>query len=178
MTSAKNKWYMVTLIGKDRPGIVSHVTAALYEGGGNLGETSMMRLGGNFSIMMMAEFAGSSKDLHDVLSSVTESMDLYLHIDKIDAKLHQHRIPDVRITVYGADRAGIVSKVTAVLAEAGLNILDLESDVAGDNDKPIYIMHIEGEANESVKALESALQIVKDEDSIEAELVEIDTFVG
>lgn len=178
MTTKKNKWYMVTLIGKDRPGIVSHVTAALYEGGGNLGETSMMRLGGNFSIMMMVEFAGSSKELHDVLSTVTESMDLHLHIDKIDAKLHQHRIPDVRISVYGADRAGIVSKVTTVLAEAGLNILDLESDVAGDNDKPIYIMHIEGEATESIKALESALQIVKEEDGVEAELVEIDTLIG
>ena len=178
MTSAKNKWYMVTLIGKDRPGIVSHVTAALYEGGGNLGETSMMRLGGNFTIMMMVAFAGSTKDLHDVLSTVTESMDLHLHIDKIDAKLHQHRVPDVRISVYGADRAGIVSKVTTVLAEAGLNILDLESDVAGSDEKPIYIMHIEGEAKHGIKELESALQIVKEDNGIDAELVEIDTLIG
>ena len=178
MTKEKNKWYMVTLIGKDRVGIVSHVTAALYEGGGNLGETSMMRLGGNYSIMMMVEFSGRTKELHDVLSTVTESMDLHLHIDKIDAKLHEHKIPDVRISVYGADRAGIVCKVTAVLAEAGLNILDLESDVAGDKDKPIYIMHIEGEASEGVKPLESALQIVKEEDGVDAELVEIDTLLG
>lgn len=177
MSELKPKWYMVTLIGKDRPGIVSHVTAALYDGGGNLGETSMMRLGGNFSIMMMVEFSGRSKELHDVLSSVTDSMDLHLHIDKIDAQLHEHRIPDVRISVYGADRAGIVSKVTTVLAEAGLNILDLESDVAGDKDKPLYIMHIEGEATEGIKVLESALQIVKEE-GVDAKLVEIDTLIG
>jgi glycine cleavage system transcriptional repressor len=169
---------MVTLIGKDRSGIVSHVTSALYDAGANLGETSMIRLGGNFSIMMMVEFIGSKKNLHDALSSVTESMDLQLHIDPIEAKLHEHRIPDVRISFYGADRAGIVSKVTGVLAEAGLNILDLESDVAGDKDKPLYIMHIEGEAAEGIKALESALQIVKDEDGIEAELIEIDTMIG
>jgi len=178
MSNIKPNWYMVTLIGKDRPGIVSHVTSALYQGGGNLGETSMMRLGGNFSIMMMVEFAGRKKELHDTLSSVTDSMDLHLHIDKIDAKLHEHRIPDVRVSVYGADRAGIVSKVTTTLAEAGLNILDLESDVAGDKDKPLYIMHIEGEASEGVKALESALQIVKEEDGVDAELVEIDTLIG
>ena len=178
MSETNKKWYMVTLIGKDRKGIVSHVTSALYEGGGNLGETSMMRLGGNFSIMMMVEFSGRAKELHDVLSSVTDSMDLHLHIDKIDAKLHEHIIPDVRISVYGADRTGIVSKVTAVLAESGLNILDLESDVAGDKDKPIYIMHIEGSASEGIKSLESALQIVKDEDGIDAELVEIDTLIG
>lgn len=178
MTNAKNKWYMVTLIGKDRATIVSHVTKALFEGGANLGETSMMRLGGNFSIMMMVEFSGSTKELRDVLSSVTDSMDLHLHIDKIEAKLHEHIIPDVRISVYGADRAGIVSKVTEVLAEAGLNILDLESDVAGDKDKPLYIMHIEGEASEGIKTLESALQIVKDESGIDAELIEIDTLIG
>ena len=178
MTKPKNKWYMVTLIGKDQPGIVSHVTAALYDGGGNLGETSMMRLGGNFSIMMMVEFSGRTKELHDVLSTVTDSLDLHLHIDQIDAKLHEHRIPDVRISVYGADRAGIVSKVTAVLAEAGLNILDLESDVAGDKDKPLYIMHIEGQASEGVKALESALQIVKEEHGVDVQLVEIDTLIG
>lgn len=178
MPGTKNKWYMVTLIGKDRPGIVSHVTAALYEGGGNLGETSMMRLGGNFSIMMMVEFSGRTKELHDVLSTVTESMDLHLHIDRIDAKLHEHKIPDVRISVYGADRAGIVSKVTTALAEAGLNILDLESDVAGVEEKPVYIMNIEGEASEGVKALESALHIVREEDGVDAELTEIDTLIG
>jgi glycine cleavage system transcriptional repressor len=178
MTESKNKWYMVTLVGKDQISIVSHVTAALYDGGGNLGETSMMRLGGNFTIMMMVEFSGSIKNLHDVLNTVTDSMELHLHIDHIDAKLHEHRIPDVRISVYGADRAGIVSKVTSVLAEAGLNILDLESDVAGSEDKPLYIMHIEGEASEGVKALQSALQIIKDEDGVDAELVEIDTMIG
>lgn len=169
---------MVTLVGKDKTSIVSHVTAAIYDGGGNLGETSMIRLGGNFTIMMMVEFSGSIKDLHDVLSSVTDSMGLHLHIDHIDAKLHEHRIPDVRISVYGADRAGIVSIVTGVLAEAGLNILDLESDVAGDKNKPLYIMHIEGEASEGIKALASALQIIKDENGIDAELVEIDTMIG
>ena len=178
MTTDKSKWYMVTLVGKDQTNIVSHVTAALYDGGANLGETSMMRLGGNFTIMMMAEFSGSAKNLHDILSTVTDSMSLHLHIDHIEAKLHEHKIPDVRISVYGADRAGIVSKVTSVLSEAGLNILDLESDVAGDEDKPLYIMHIEGEASEGIKPLESALQIVKDENGIDAELAEIDTMIG
>lgn len=178
MTKVNKRWYMVTLVGKDQTNIVSHVTAALYDAGGNLGETSMMRLGGNFTIMMMVEFSGNSKSLHNALIGVTDSLDLHLHIDNIEAKLHEHRIPDVRISVYGADRAGIVSKVTSVLAEAGLNILDLESDVAGNENKPLYIMHIEGEASNGIKVLESALKIIKDEDGVDAELVEIDTMIG
>ena len=173
----KPKWYMLTLVGKDRPGIVAHVTAALYEGGANLGETSMLRLGGNFTIMMMVQFSGNTHALHELVGGVAESLGLQLHIDPIEAHLHDHRIPDVRITVYGADRAGIVAKVTGVLAEAGLDILELESDVAGTQAEPIYVMTIEGYAAEGIPALESALQIVR-AGGIDASLQALDTLVG
>ena len=86
--SDKPKWYMVTLVGKDRAGIVAHVTSAIFEAEGNLGETSMMRLGGNFTIMMMVQYSGNKKSLHDALSCVADSMSLTLHIDKISADLH------------------------------------------------------------------------------------------
>ncbi len=171
-------WFMVTLIGKDRPGIVAHVTAALYEGGCNLGEASMMRLGGNFTIMLMVRCDGRLKSLADLLAPVAQSLDLHTHVDHIEGRLHDHRVPDVAITVYGADRAGIVAKVTAALAEAGLDILDLESDVGGDERKPIYIMHIEGHAREGVAALESALEMLRRDEGIDAALVPVDTVVG
>jgi glycine cleavage system transcriptional repressor len=85
--------------------------------------------------------------------------------------------PDVRITVFGADRAGIVAKVTGVLAEAGLDILNLESDVGGSKEQPIYIMHIEGCAAEGIEPLQSALNVVIRE-GIEASLTPIDTLIG
>ena len=170
-------WYMLTLVGKDRPGIVAHVTHALYEGGCHLGETSMMRLGTSFTIMMMVEFAGTAKALEKLLQTETESLDLHLHITRIEGGLHQHHNPDVRIRIYGADRAGIVAHATGALAEAGLDILDLTSDVAGSEDKPIYIMHIEGLAREGISALESALEIIKKE-GVDAQLSAIDTLVG
>ena len=46
-------WRMLTLIGRDTPGIVADVTSALADSGVSLGETSMLRLGGNFTVMMM-----------------------------------------------------------------------------------------------------------------------------
>jgi len=173
----KKRWYMLTLIGKDRRGIVAHVTSALFEGGANLGEASMMRLGGNFSMMLMVEFAGNLHAMHEVIDGVAESLSLHVHLDHIDGQLHDHRQPNVRISVYGADRAGIVAKVTGVLAEAGLHILDLASDVAGTEDEPVYIMHIEGHADEGIAALESALSIVRQE-GIDASLEPIDIMVG
>jgi len=170
-------WYMLTLVGKDRPGIVAHLSAALYDGGCNLGEATMMRLGGNFTIMMMVQFDGNISALKHMVEPVAESLGLHLHLDRIEAKMHKHMEPDVRISVYGADRAGIVARITGALAEAGLHILDMDTIVAGTEEKPIYIMQIDGHAAEGVEALQSALDVVA-EKGIEAKLETIDTMVG
>lgn len=172
-----SKWYMLTLVGKDRPGIVARVSAALYDGGGNLGEASMMRLGGNFSMMLMVSYEGRSKELADLIEPVADSLGLHYHVDRIEGQLHRHQVPDVRVTVYGADRAGIVAKVTGALAQAGLDITDLESDVAGSAEKPIYLMQIEGVAREGVEPLRSALDIVAAE-GIEVRLAPVETLFG
>lgn len=171
------RWYMLTVVGKDRPGIVAHVTAALYEGGCNLGEASMMRLGGSFTIMLMVQHPGTAKSLEQLLETVIDSMDLHMHIDAIEGRLHQHLLPDVRITVFGADQPGIVAKITGALSNAGLHILNLESDVGGSDAHPLYIMHIEGQAGAGLDALRSALQVAAGE-GVETSLTAIDTLVG
>jgi len=171
------KWYMLTVIGKDRLGIVSHVTAALYDGGCNLGEATMARLGGNFTIMLMVQFDGSRQALLQQIEPVVQSLDLHAHVNSISAELHHHLLPDVRISVYGADRAGIVAQVTTALTEAGLNILDLESDVAGSEQEPIYIMTIEGQAGEGMASLQAALDVMADQ-GIETSLTAIETMIA
>jgi len=170
-------WTMLTLVGTDQPGIVAKLTQALYQAGCNLGEASMMRLGGNFTIMLMVSLEGDSDKLRDVIQPISDSLNLHYHIDAIEAQLHQHLEPDVRISVYGADRPGIVSDVTASLADAGLHILDLESDVAGSEAEPIYIMHIEGHAGKGVDALKTAVEKIKSQ-GIDVSLSEIDTLLG
>lgn len=170
-------WYILSIVGKDRAAIVSHVTHALYEGGCDLGETSMIRLGDSFTIMMMVRHEGTVNSLKQLLSSVAESMGLHVHVDKMDGHLHRHVDPDVHISVYGADRPGIVAHVTGALAEAGLNIVNLESDVGGSEESPIYVMHIDGVAGEGIQALQSALDVVIKE-GVEASLTPMDTLIG
>jgi len=177
METNMSDWSMITLVGEDRPGIVARVTTALYEAGCNLGEASMLRLGGNFAIMLMANYGGPQEKLERILAPVAESMDLRLHIDRIEGKLHSHVEPDVRITIFGADRAGIVARVTGALADAGLNILNLESDVGGSEESPIYIMSLEGVAHRGPDELKQALDKISEE-GIETHLEPIDTLIG
>lgn len=170
-------WYMLTVVGADRPGIVARTTAVLFEAGFSLGEASMMRLGGNFTMMLMVRGAGGAQALSDLLAPVAGEFGLRVHVDGIEGRLHQHVDPDVHVTVSGADRAGIVAEATGALFRAGLDILHLESDVAGSAQEPIYIMLIEGRAREGIDALRQAVATVRDR-GIDVSLAPMETLVG
>jgi len=169
-------WYMLTLVGKDQPGIVAGVTTALFDADCNLGETSMIRLGENFTVMMMVQGSGADM-LRNALQPVVETLQLALHIDAIEPGLHQRLVPDVCILVHGADRAGIVSQVTSKAEQAGLNILDLESDVGGTQSDPIYILQIEGVAQRGVDAIQEALAPLQSK-GVKVDVRPIETLVG
>jgi glycine cleavage system transcriptional repressor len=170
-------WNMLTLIGEDKPGIVAAITQALFDQGLNLGETSMLRLGGNFTVMMMVNGGDDEQVLRERLKPVIEGQGMCLHIDPIEARLHQHLLPNVQVTVSGADRAGIVAQVTAALAESGFNILDLESDVAGTADQPVYIMQISGVVDVPVEAVDAAMAPVRSQ-GVDINVTAIETYIG
>jgi glycine cleavage system transcriptional repressor len=171
-----SQWYMLTVVGGDQPGIVAKLTDALYRGGCNLGEASMVRLGENFAVMLMVEGADATV-LERLLRPVTDALQLRLHIDPIQGRLHHHQEPNVQVTVHGADRPGIVAQVTGALARAGCNILDLNSDVGGSEQLPIYIMIIEGYAPGGTAAIEPALEGLR-RAGIEVRVSGLDTLIG
>jgi len=170
-------WYMLTVVGNDRTGIVARLTETLYRNGCNLGEASMARLGGSFSIMLMVQTDADSEALRAHVAPLARELGLHVHLDRIEAQLHKHVEPNLRVTVSGADRAGIVAEVTGALASAGFNILDLYSDVAGTLDKPIYVMIIDGFAPDSGAALEAALAPVRQR-GVDLHLTPLDTLIG
>ncbi|MDH5218205.1 MAG: amino acid-binding protein [Gammaproteobacteria bacterium] len=172
-----SSWFMITLVGEDQANIVAPVTQALFVANCHLGESSMIRLGGNFTVMMMVQTDKDESQLRELLKPVTDKLQLRLHVDAIKGHLHQHKNPDVRISLFCADRAGIVAQATGSLAEAGLDITDLESDVGGTEEKPIYIMHIEGMAQKGVEALEKAVERIAN-DGIDIRLSPIDLLIG
>ena len=169
------KCSVLTLVGADQAGIVAAVTDVLYKQGCSLAQASMMRLGANFAIMLRVAH-DEEKDLHKILNEICENMSLHLHIDEDVNTDGLNPDPDVQVTVYGADRNGIVAQVTSALAEAGLNIIDLQTDIGGSKDKPIYIMTLEGQATNGVESLQNALDVLNTD--IEVNLDEINTLRG
>jgi len=172
-------WFMLTLVGQDQSGIVARISTVLYEGGCHLGEASMVRLGGNFTIMLMVNTDAALPEIETLLQPISQELNLHIHLDVIEGRLHEHQEANVRISVYGADRSGIVAQVTQSLATAGLNIVDLSSDVAGSQAEPIYVMQIEGVASQGIETLKEALQHLQEQHSenIQVHLVPLDTLI-
>ena len=172
-----NNWYMLTLMGEDKKGIVAAVTRALFERDITLGETSMLRLGGNFTIMMMVSDGEGAEKLEAAVRPVARELGLRFHIDPIAGGLHRHQMPNIQVRVHGADRPGIVAQVTGALARTGFNILELESDVAGAEDKPVYIMNIQGYCDATLEAVEEALRDLTTQ-GIEVDVSSVETLIG
>ena len=79
-------WYLLSLVGKDRPGLVAQVSAALCKAGCNLGDSSMARLGNNFTILLMVQPPGnrSHTATHSRALVVSDTMTRTLSTPPID----------------------------------------------------------------------------------------------
>ena len=146
--------YAVTVVGEDRPGIVAGVTSALYDSGCNLEDVTSTILRGHFSMVMIVRAPGdvSRDSLADVLGAVTGDLGVAIHVDRV-ADAHGAQSPPTHmVSVYGADRPGIVSGIARLLADKGANITDLTSRVLGPDDAPVYALMLEVALGDDVEA--------------------------
>jgi glycine cleavage system transcriptional repressor len=163
----------VTAIGADRPGIVAAVTRVLHERGGNLEDSAMTILGGHFAIMLLVATEEDPDSLQDALKVATAPLGLTVTVCPADAGNGSADPTHLR-SVYGADRPGIVAGVTGALAAVGANIVNLETQVIGATDTPVYAMLIELETSDAA-AVERVVSSACDELGIDHSLRAIDT---
>ena len=86
---------IVTVIGKDRVGIIADVCAVLAEQDVNVLDISQTVLQGYFTMIMMVDTSGCSlafKDLAEMLRSRGESRELVIRIQREDIFEAMHRI--------------------------------------------------------------------------------------
>ena len=131
----------VTAVGADRPGIVAAVTGVLLERGGNLEDTSMTILRGHFAMTLVVDVAADLAP--DVLEAeLAERVpDLVVTVRAMGEERHESPVGEEwTVSVYGADRPGMVHEVARLLAERSVNVVDLRTRVIGDPGHPVYAM--------------------------------------
>jgi len=154
-TSTSNPIIVITAVGRDQPGIIAALAKTVFALGGNLDDATMTRLHGAFAAMVAARLPdGKSEDAaRAALMPLAEEMGLTVTVQSVpDA--HSEAAPDTLLTVYGADKPGIVYQVAAALASRGVNITDMDTRLTGTTDAPVYVMLLEAVAGETELAAE------------------------
>lgn len=86
---------IVTVIGKDKSGIIAKVSTALAERKVNIEDISQTIVGGNFTMLMLCDLASSTlslKDLHQELIELGNEIGVSIHVQHEDIFNAMHRI--------------------------------------------------------------------------------------
>jgi glycine cleavage system transcriptional repressor len=121
---------VLTAIGADRPGLVDEVSAYVAERGGNLEDSRMVNLHGQFAMMLLVS---GDADVMVRLKSDLEGLKTAsaIHADVVPADMAPAaaKAPAIpyRLTTSAMDHPGLVQSVAHVLRELGVNIESAET---------------------------------------------------
>ncbi|MBX9692752.1 MAG: ACT domain-containing protein [Cyanobacteria bacterium] len=160
---------VITGAGRDRVGIVADLSEALYESGCNLLDSSMTLLRNEFAVIMMAQIPDgqSPEDLRAKLSSLEHKLGLHLILRELsDDEIKEpgsSGVPYI-VSVYAADKPGIVAGVTRALSDLGANLTDVETKrTSSGNSLFLMILEIELSPEISESQLRDTLKRVSNE---------------
>ena len=86
---------IVTVIGKDKPGIIARVSSDLANNGVNIEDISQTIVQGNFTMIMLCDFSNASVsllELKDVMKTVGEEIGVSIHVQHEDIFNAMHKI--------------------------------------------------------------------------------------
>jgi Glycine cleavage system regulatory protein len=163
----------ITVIGRDRPGIVAEVSGILAGLRLNLTDSTMTLLRGHFAMMLICigeeEAELSAAEVEAALAPLTVDGNLVATVRVVPPQITL-LVPGTAFTllVHGADRLGIVAAVTGALARVGGNVTDLTTRLSG----ALYLLSAEVDLPSTVDAdeLMAELDTVADELGVEVSL--------
>jgi glycine cleavage system transcriptional repressor len=164
-----DRYAMLAAFGQDRPGIVAALAEGLCQLRCNIEDTCMTRLRGEFAMMIMIRLPENLPPelLVERLAPYISTLELSLLCRGVSRQTATCMIPlqtqALMLSVYGADRPGIVAQVARVVADHGGNITDMNTRVIGSADRPVYVMILEIQLPEghSPDSLQEALDRLK-----------------
>ncbi|MFO1323677.1 MAG: ACT domain-containing protein [Burkholderiales bacterium] len=120
---------VVTVIGPDRPGIVSLLSAKAQGFGANWAGSRMASLAGHFAGMVHFEVPPENADALAAALKALESADLKIVIERSGAVAAPEGRRIVKVEVVGHDRPGIVRDLSGALAQRGVSIEELHTEI-------------------------------------------------
>jgi glycine cleavage system transcriptional repressor len=178
----------LSTIGQDKPGLVSALTQALTTVQGNIADSTMTRLGGQFAMILLLELPTEAAWLQfrQALLGLEERLGLTFTNKRLpQAVLPAHLVAhnpaekphrSYLVSVAGRDKTGITFEVSTVLAGFEANITDLNAHSIAGEGGMVYILVVEFDCPKSVphQVLDAELQALGTRLSLEVRLRSVD----
>jgi glycine cleavage system regulatory protein len=121
---------VITVVAKDRPGLVEALASAVSENGGNWLESRMSRLGGQFAGILRVAIPSAERDKLAAALQSLQAGGLKLIVQEDEARpgtlARGGRFAE--LTLVGQDRPGIVRQISQAFARGNVNVEELETE--------------------------------------------------
>lgn len=147
---------VISVMDRDRPGIVAEVTEGISALGGNLADLRESVLCGYFTMILIAGFPPkvAAEEVEAALTAATGSnVSVMLHAGSLAENGNTEHT--YVLSAVGRDRIGLVAQVSRLCCNHGANILDLASHVEAD--QYTMMLQLDLSAVRSVEDFETAL---------------------
>lgn len=119
---------VISALGHDRPGIVNDLSRTILDAGGNINDSRMSVLGGEFAvILLVASPADKVAKLEECLQVLGQDKNLTINSRATHAREEKVEMVPWHIELVAIDHPGIVYKISSYLSEQQVNIQDLET---------------------------------------------------
>ncbi len=150
-------WFILSVIGSDRAGLVAELAQLIYECDANLEDSRMTILGSDFAVILLC--SANAADAGDRLSVGAKRLEREHGLTILLRSLEGETRPPVpapgtrlyRVGAVGEDRAGIVAGICRVLADRAVNIAELSSrSRPGPGGSPHFEMTVTAEVPQNL----------------------------
>src|SRR6266513_3683301 len=117
---------VMTVIGKDRTGLVESVARLVADHGGNWLESRMCRLGGEFAGILRVHVPSDRRAALEQALSKLPGLSVVVHSDETVDLAPKPQLASLEVVAQ--DRPGIVREVTHALAAQGVNVEELVTE--------------------------------------------------
>ncbi|MDW7550327.1 glycine cleavage system protein R [Pseudoalteromonas sp. McH1-7] len=119
------KQLILTLIGKDQPGLVEKISSTILSHHGNWLTSNLSHLAGHFAGIVQIEVA--EEHLQEIQEALYALPGLEVKIESGEASATQAEPDTLNLVITGNDRPGIVQELATVIRHKGANITHLTS---------------------------------------------------
>jgi len=127
--------YVISAVGKDKPGLVHSLTNVLSDLNINIVDADARAVRGHFSMFLVVDLITSKcnyEDMVQALETVSAHFDLGLRTEKYVAGRRKSNKKLMVLTFMGRDRPGIVASISGILSENSINIEQIKMIARGE----------------------------------------------